>query len=376
MIWALEGVSFEIEAGEAVGIIGRNGAGKTTLLKILSRITSPTRGDVDMYGRVGALLEVGTGFHGELTGRENIYFSGAVLGMTRAEIRDRFDAIVSFAEVERFLDTPVKRYSTGMYLRLAFSVAAHLEPEILLVDEVLAVGDVNFQRKCLDKMEEVGKAGRTVLFVSHNVPSVIRLCDRVILLEGGAVVADGRPQEVVARYLSPATGTPAERVWLDLDNAPGNGVARMRAVRVLNEFYSITEAVDVGDPLVLEIEYWQLQRSGPPVAAFQLFNEDGTCLFASSAFQDPTESEDTVCPSLVRARCRVPAHLLAEGRVFMLAAVVSYNPDRVHALERDAVSFQVVDRRGADVVRKYYAGRWPGVIRPTLDWDVKVEDWP
>jgi lipopolysaccharide transport system ATP-binding protein len=295
--------------------------------------------------------------------------------MRKAEIQGKFDAIVAFAEVERFLDTPVKRYSTGMYLRLAFSVAAHLEPEILLVDEVLAVGDVSFQRKCLDKMEEVGKAGRTVLFVSHNVPSVMRLCDRVVLLERGVVAADGRPHEVVARYLSPKTGSPAERVWPDIDQAPGNAVARMKAVRVLDEFGAIAEAVDVGDPLFLEIEYWQLRQSGQPVAAFQLFNEEGVCLFASSAFQSLAESEQAVCPRIVRARCRIPAHLLGEGRVFMLAAVVSYNPEVAHALERDAVSFQVVDRRGADVVREHYAGQWPGAVRPKLDWDIEAEQW-
>ncbi|MCS6926686.1 MAG: ABC transporter ATP-binding protein, partial [Candidatus Binatia bacterium] len=201
-IWALKDVSLEIEHGEVVGIIGHNGAGKSTLLKILSRVTEPTTGSVDLYGRVGSLLEVGTGFHSELTGRENIYLNGAILGMRRAEIERKFDEIVAFAEVEEFIDTPVKHYSSGMYLRLAFAVAAHLEPEILIVDEVLAVGDVNFQRKCLDKMQDVGQQGRTVLLVSHNMSAVTRLCERAVLLHQGQVIQDGPAHQVVSTYLN------------------------------------------------------------------------------------------------------------------------------------------------------------------------------
>ena len=200
-VWAVKDVSFEVQPGEIVGIIGRNGAGKSTLLKLLSRITEPTVGRAEIHGRVASLLEVGTGFHPELTGRDNIYLSGAVLGLRKREIDQHFDAIVAFAEVERYLDTPVKRYSSGMHLRLGFAVAAHLQPEILIVDEVLAVGDARFQRKCLEKMEDAGKGGRTVLFVSHNMPAVTRLCPRTILLEGGSVLADGPSPEVVHAYL-------------------------------------------------------------------------------------------------------------------------------------------------------------------------------
>jgi lipopolysaccharide transport system ATP-binding protein len=199
-IWALKDVSFEVQPGEVVGIIGRNGAGKSTLLKLLSRITEPTTGRIDLYGRVGSLLEVGTGFHPELTGRDNIYLNGAILGMSRHEITRRFDEIVAFAEIEAFLDTPVKRYSSGMYVRLAFAVAAHMEPEILIVDEVLAVGDGSFQKKCLKKMEDVGRHGRTVLFVSHNMQAVTRLCQRAILLGQGTVLAEGRSAHVASRY--------------------------------------------------------------------------------------------------------------------------------------------------------------------------------
>ena len=218
--WALQDVSFEVRHGEVVGIIGRNGAGKSTLLKILSRITEPTEGYADIHGRVGSLLEVGTGFHPELTGRENIYLNGSILGMRKGEIDCKFDEIVAFAEVERFIDTPVKHYSSGMYLRLAFAVAAYLEPEILLVDEVLAVGDARFQKKCLNKMQDVGQHGRTVLFVSHNMPAITRLCERVILLDEGRVLQDGPSYQVVRTYLNSGLGTSAAREWSDPAKAP------------------------------------------------------------------------------------------------------------------------------------------------------------
>lgn len=232
-IWALRHVSMEVQRGDIVGIIGRNGAGKSTLLKILSRVTEPTIGHAEIHGRVGSLLEVGTGFHPDLTGRENIYLNGAILGMRRSEINRQFDDIVSFAEVEKFIDTPVKRYSSGMYLRLAFAVAAHLEPEILLVDEVLAVGDAVFQRKCLGKMSDVAKEGRTILFVSHNVDAVRRLCSRTVLLERGEVVADGESAVVVARYLSGKQGDSAPNQWIDVSRVDrtGTGAARFVAAR-------------------------------------------------------------------------------------------------------------------------------------------------
>lgn len=220
-IWALKDVSFEAKRGEVIGIIGRNGAGKTTLLKILSRITEPTGGRAEIQGRVGSLLEVGTGFHPELTGKENIYLNGAILGMRKKEIESKFDKIIAFSEIEKFIDTPVKFYSSGMYVRLAFAVAAHLEPAILLVDEVLAVGDAAFQKKCLGKMEDVAKIGRTVFFVSHNMPAVTRLCQRTILLDEGQIIEDGPSHQVVSSYLQSGTGTSAAREWADLTKAPG-----------------------------------------------------------------------------------------------------------------------------------------------------------
>ncbi|MBO0724965.1 MAG: ABC transporter ATP-binding protein, partial [Blastocatellia bacterium] len=283
-IWALKDVNFEVAPGEVVGVIGRNGAGKSTLLKILSRITEPTTGRVDLYGRVGSLLEVGTGFHPELSGRENIFLNGAILGMNRVEIGRKLAEIVAFAGVEEFIDTPVKYYSSGMYMRLAFSIAAHLEPEILIVDEVLAVGDAEFQKKCLGKLEEVGSQGRTVLFVSHNVPMVIRLCRRAILLEKGYLLEDGPSYYVTRRYLKSGTANPAERIWPDTQDAPGDSVARLRAVRVLDEQGRLAHSIDIRKPLFLEIEYWNLQSKIRPTAVFHVLNEDGVRLFATNEF--------------------------------------------------------------------------------------------
>jgi lipopolysaccharide transport system ATP-binding protein len=242
LIWALHDVSFEVREGEVVGVIGRNGAGKSTLLKLLSRITEPTTGFADIYGRVGSLLEVGTGFHMELTGRDNVYLSGSILGMDRAHIERRFDEIVEFAGIGPFLDTPVKRYSSGMYLRLAFAVAAHLEPDVLIVDEVLAVGDSEFQQRCLGRMDEVAREGRTVLFVSHNVGAIQQLCTRSVLLEGGRVVADGDTTEVIRRYVAGGGSEAPASTWLDLSSAPrdGSGAARFLAIR----YSSPDETVD------------------------------------------------------------------------------------------------------------------------------------
>src|SRR5437588_5454557 len=243
-LWALREVNLEIQQGELVGIIGPNGAGKSTLLKILSRVVKPTTGRARVLGRVGSLLEIGTGFHQDLTGRENVFLSGAILGMRRAEIERKFDEIVAFSEIEEFIETPLKWYSSGMWVRLAFSVAAHLEPEILMMDEVLAVGDAAFQQKCRDKMHEIRQQGRTIFFVSHNMPAVTRLCRRVLLMQQGQITADGAAQEVVNTYLSSSWNIGAERVWTN-EEAPGNAVVRLRRVRACNEAGETTAVADI-----------------------------------------------------------------------------------------------------------------------------------
>jgi len=263
-LWALQDVSFDVPEGEVLGVVGRNGAGKSTLLKILSRIVSPTAGRAEIRGRVGSLLEVGTGFSAELTGRENIYLNGAILGMKRREIEDRFDAIVEFSGVETFIDTPVKRYSSGMYVRLAFAVAAHFEPEILFVDEVLAVGDAEFQARCLGRMEEFGNSGRTVIFVSHNMQAVAQLCDRAILLEGGRLVREGPSEEVVAYHLQTSAGAGSTRTW-SADEAPGDDLVRLRSVRIVDEDGDSVDYVDVRRPVGIELAFTVLHGGGPPV---------------------------------------------------------------------------------------------------------------
>src|SRR5260370_4630724 len=255
IMWALKNVDLEVREGEMVGVIGRNGAGKSTLLKILSRVTRPTKGRAEMHGRVGSLLEVGTGFHPDLTGRESTFLSGAILGMRKAEIRRKFDEIVAFAEIEKFIDTPVKWYSSGMYVRLAFSVAAHLEPEILMMDEVLAVGDAAFQQKCLEKMREIRRRGHTIFFVSHNMPAVARLCKRVLLLEQGEIVSDGPPETVVSGYLRASWNVGTAREWAPGQDAPGDEVVRLRRVRAVSQSGETTVAVDIRQPLGIEILY-------------------------------------------------------------------------------------------------------------------------
>lgn len=367
-VWAVDDVSFEVQPGEVVGVIGRNGAGKSTLLKMLSRITEPTKGRILLYGRVGSLLEVGTGFHAELTGRENIYLNGAILGMARSEIVRKFDEIVSFAEVEKFIDTPVKHYSSGMYLRLAFAVAAHLEPEILLVDEVLAVGDARFQRKCLDKMQDVGKQGHTILFVSHNMPAITRLCPRTILLDQGKVLRDGPSHQVAGEYLSGGLGTTAAREWPDIHKAPGNEIVRLLAVRVRAENGAVQDVMDICKPIAIEMEFEVLQGGHELTPNYHFFNEQGVYVFVAGD-NDPVWFDRPRPGGRFVSTALIPGNLLAEGTITVGAAVTTRDPETVHFFERDAVAFQVIDSMDGDSVRGEYAGHIPGVIRPKLKWD-------
>jgi lipopolysaccharide transport system ATP-binding protein len=369
--WALRDVSFEVRQGEVVGVIGRNGAGKSTLLKILSRITEPTEGSAEIRGRVGSLLEVGTGFHPELTGRENVFLSGAILGMRRAEIRRKFEEIIAFAEVEKFVDTPVKHYSSGMYLRLAFSVAAHLEPEVLLVDEVLAVGDARFQRKCLDKMEDVGREGRTVLFVSHNMPAVTRLCPRTVLLDGGALLKDGPSAQVVSTYLSSGVGSTAQREWPDPAKAPGNEIVRLRAVRARNEAGEVSDAVDIRQTLGVEVEFDVLTAGHVLAPNLHFYNEEGILLFilgdSDPAWKDVPRPAGRYCST-----AWIPGNFLAEGTLIVSAAVTTVTPLTVHFFERDAVAVQVVDTVEGGSVRGDFTGPIPGMVRPLMKWTTRV----
>jgi lipopolysaccharide transport system ATP-binding protein len=366
--WALRDVQFQVGTGEVVGLIGRNGAGKSTLLKIISRITPPSAGRIRLRGRVGSLLEVGTGFHPELTGRENVFLNGAILGMSRHEIKRKFEEIVAFSGVQRFIDTPVKRYSSGMYVRLAFAVAAHLEPEILLVDEVLAVGDAEFQKKCLDKMDDVGHSGRTVLFVSHNMQAVTRLCTRCILLDSGQVKLDGLPHQVANAYLNSGLGTSAAREWPEIRLAPGDDVVRLRAVRVRSEEGSIVDQTDIRRGIGVELDYDVLQAGYVIHPHFGLTNEDGTLLFVAQDV-DPHWRQKQRPPGRYTSTGWIPGNFLAEGVMAVAVTLMSLNPETTHLEVRDAVAFRVVDNFSAlDTARGDYPRPIPGVVRPILRW--------
>jgi len=363
-IWALKDVGFEVMPGEVVGVIGRNGAGKSTLLKVLSRITEPTAGQVDLYGRVGSLLEVGTGFHPELTGRENIYLNGAILGMQQREIERKFDEIVAFAEIEKFLDTPVKHYSSGMYMRLAFSVAAHLEPEILLVDEVLAVGDAAFQKKCLGKMGDVARQGRTVLFVSHNMSAVSILCPKTILLQSGRIVACETTPNVISQYLSFETQQSAEALW-SFEEASGSQKTRLRAVRVLNRKGQVSFDVDIDEPITLEMEFWITQKSRM-TPSFHVYNQQGLLLFAVANLHDDVWGALEYTPGIYQCRCVIPGNYLNNGQHYLTLYLTSDNNSySVEVVKNEVVSFRVHDN-GAS--RGDYMREWSGLVRPILAW--------
>jgi lipopolysaccharide transport system ATP-binding protein len=370
--WALRDVSFEVKQGEVLGIIGRNGAGKSTLLKILSRITGPTSGRIEIAGRVASLLEVGTGFHPELTGRENIFLNGAVLGMSRHEIKKKFDEIVAFAEVEKFLDTPVKHYSSGMYVRLAFAVAAHLEPEILVVDEVLAVGDAEFQKKCLGKMQDVStKEGRTVIFVSHNMGTVSVLCTKGLYLKKGRIDFIGTAEETINHYVDDSNQNTGEQTWPNLIEAPGNEKLRLRAVRIISEGKTTSE-VPIDKEVHVEIDYLNQIPGTRVCPSVHLFDHLGVVVLTSANFPSSNLQPDPWFdqPSPVgayRVRCTLPASLLNEGK-YRVTVILHTNRVHVEVKADDVVTFTVLE---TGEMRREYSGPWAGVVRPRLGWQTE-----
>jgi lipopolysaccharide transport system ATP-binding protein len=370
IIWAVKDVSFDVLRGEVLGIIGRNGAGKSTLLKILCKITNPTSGYAKIHGRVSSLLEVGTGFHKELTGRENIYLNGTILGMRKKEVDLKFDEILEFSGVEQFIDTPVKRYSSGMTVRLAFSVAAHLDPEILIIDEVLAVGDAEFQRKCLNKMEDVGQQGRTVLFVSHNMPAVSRLCSRVLLLENGAVIKNGATDKVVNAYLTSGRDTTAAKEWPDSTKAPGGNAVRLHNIKVLNANGIVTEHYDIREPIIIQMEYEVLNAGSILLPNLYLWNSSEVCVLGS--IDNDRDWRGRPRPvGTYTSSVQIPGNFLADGMHYVNAAIETLKPSVVQFYERNVIAFQVIDRSGDDTDRGDWTGDMGGVVRPFLHWETK-----
>jgi len=363
--WALRDVSFSVQPGDVMAIIGQNGAGKSTLLKILTRVTLPTAGRAVVRGNVGSMLEVGTGFNPELSGRDNIYLNGSMLGMRRSEIKRKFDEIVAFSEMEQFLDTPVKRYSSGMKVRLGFAVASHLDLQVMLIDEVLAVGDATFRRKSLDKMHQLALEGRTVLFVSHNMPAIQSMCQNALWLEQGRVRMSGPVSDVVIEYLGSTVTDDNERFWPDVKSAPGNEQVRLRRIAIEPADDSRFDQIHRDTPLDITVEYWQTSGADMLDVTLQLIYAPNTIAFATSAGRRLPEG--TREEGLHRAQCRIPANLLNDGPYSVKVMIAQ---DRTHVIyeHSEQMSFHVHDlavRRGA------YFGKRPGVVQPQLDWNVE-----
>jgi lipopolysaccharide transport system ATP-binding protein len=371
-IWALNDINFTVNRGDAVGIIGRNGAGKSTLLKILSRVTAPTSGVIKAKGRIASLLEVGTGFHSELTGRENIFLNGAIMGMNRSEVRRKFDEIVDFSGVEKFIDTPVKRYSSGMYVRLAFAVAAHLEPEILVVDEVLAVGDVEFQKKCLGKMGEVASSGRTVLFVSHNMTAVSALCNRAMLLDHGEVVTRGDVESVISQYFQKSLHLKSEMRW-DASQIPSNETIRFTGIRAHDQEKVTQNAFDIRRPIGIELEYEVLRPNVWFTPSVILKDMNNIVIFNSPLDANPDWDNAQIQKGSYHSVCWIPGNLLVEG-IYSIRVVFSGFSRLLQkgiALD-DVISFTVYDPMEGDSVRGKITGNFSGIIRPKLEWESKL----
>jgi len=364
-IWALKDVSFDVDQGEVVGIIGRNGAGKSTLLKTLSRITEPTEGEVTLRGRVASLLEVGTGFSGELTGRDNIFLNGSILGMKKKEIRQKFDEIVAFAEVEKFIDTPVKRYSSGMYVRLAFAVAAHLEPEILFIDEVLAVGDAEFQKRCIGKIEEVSQKGRTVLFVSHNMAAIDSLCQSCILLKDGQIKEIGETNRITSLYLKGEDLENSNKLfWESEEDCPGDEYVRLRQLRLIDEKGEDIQNIRVNTRFGIEAQFEVFKRGYRPTPNFFIGTQRGEKVFQSIGNSVNRE----FCMGKYRSISWIPKNFLNDEKYVIVYALTTLNPVHIHL--QVELKFEVGDDLNA-ITRGDYMGKMHGVARPFLVWETE-----
>ena len=359
--WALRDVNFTVEQGDRVGIVGHNGAGKSTLLKILSKIIEPSSGSVRIRGRVASLLEVGTGFHPELTGRENIFLNGSLLGMRRDEIRQSFDEIVAFAGVEQFLDTPVKRYSSGMYVRLGFAISAHLNPEIMIVDEVLAVGDADFQKKSLGKMRDNSASGRTILFVSHNLTAVQALCNRTLYFEKGQLIEQGETNLVVASYLSKVSRTQLKREWATPAEAPGNDLVRVQRMELMPDYPNGTTHIDVRTPMRVQFAFWNLMERANLNLSLHLYSLTGECIFNVGS------ESTTYQAGLVQGECLIPGYFLNDGTYTISVMIVKDTVTPLFNME-EGLTFDVEDYR--EGVAWY--GKWPGYVRPQFPFRVEA----
>jgi lipopolysaccharide transport system ATP-binding protein len=360
-IWALRDISFEVKEGEVFGIIGKNGAGKSTLLKILSNIIRPTSGRIRGHGRINSLLEIGTGFHDELSGRENIYLNGYFLGMQRQEIKKKFDEIVEFSGVAKFLDTPVKRYSSGMYMRLAFAVAAHLEPDILIVDEVLAVGDAEFQKKCLGKMHDVSeKQGRTILYVSHNLPSVVNLCQRALHLEGGRMADIGPSSKVVNHYLSKHQKKLHAQRWDNIEDAPGNNFIRIQFVELIPHLKNDDDPIDIRTPLAVRFKFWNLIAEQNICVGLHLFTLGRECIF------DISSTPQEYSKGLVEGQCDIPGNFLNDGSYYFSLIFVKDTSVELFYFE-ECLSMEVEDYR----IDMNWYGKWSGYVRPRFPFRMR-----
>ncbi|WP_417200692.1 polysaccharide ABC transporter ATP-binding protein [Bizionia sp.] len=365
-VWALQDINFEVQQGEVLGIIGKNGAGKSTLLKILSRVTIPTTGKIKTKGRIASLLEVGTGFHPELTGRENIYLNGAILGMSKAEIRSKEAEIIAFSGCERYVDTPVKRYSSGMRVRLAFAVAAFLEPDILVIDEVLAVGDAEFQKKAIGKMQDISQGeGRTVLFVSHNMDSIMRLCTRAILMKNGSIIESGAVANVIDTYLSTEFGATSHKTWKKNN---GNDIVKILKVKAHNKNFERTDNFKITEKIGITITYEVIESGHKIHSALNFYNSSGTNIFDSHESNTALYHEKKQS-GIYEATVWVYENLFSEGVIVVGVALVTHDPFKVHFHDNDSIAFNIVEDLERSPTRGDYVGSLPGIIRPYLKWE-------